>query len=106
MGRKVFDRSDKGMNQEMTPIDEKIRYENAASDNAVREAYQQGLKDGNDNRPQVIKYIDEIMPIIIHTCCLCHVELFRAMTFEEKTSFRSYCLECCTGLSDIESRGL
>jgi hypothetical protein len=46
------------------------------------------------NMPLVIKYIDKEMPIIIHTCAICHVELFRSMTFENITLNKSFCLMC------------
>ena len=46
------------------------------------------------NRPIVVKYFDQIMPVIISTCSICHVELFRSMTFEQKNISKSFCLEC------------
>lgn len=46
------------------------------------------------NRPQVIKYIDQEMPIIISTCHYCHIELFRSMTYEHKSMHKSLCFPC------------
>lgn len=52
------------------------------------------------NRPLVVKHFDKEMPIIISTCKKCHIELFRAMTYETKTYHESFCLTC---LSIIEA---
>ncbi len=54
----------------------------------------------NFNEPIGIKYINDIMPIIISTCCLCHVELFRSMTYECTTLHKNFCLTCASKLED------
>jgi len=54
------------------------------------------------NRPLVIKYIDKEMPVIIHTCVSCHVELFRSITYETKTLHKNYCI-ACSGIIETES---
>ncbi len=54
----------------------------------------------NSNQPKIIKYIDREMPVIIFTCCNCHVELFRSITFENKTLHENYCLTCVSKLKD------
>lgn len=46
------------------------------------------------NRPLVVKHLDKEMPIIIATCKHCHVELFRATTYEQKTFHVNFCLTC------------
>ena len=46
------------------------------------------------NRPIVVKHFDKEMPIIIHTCSTCNVELSRSMTYEIKTIHKSFCLMC------------
>ncbi len=53
-----------------------------------------------NHQPQVVKYFDEIMPIIIHTCANCCVELFRSMTFERTNDFKSLCLTCLEKLEE------
>jgi hypothetical protein len=49
---------------------------------------------------QVVKYFNEIMPIIITTCCKCNKELFRSMTMERTDYYRSYCQGCSLELED------
>jgi len=51
-------------------------------------------------RPKVIKYIDQEMPIIISTCHYCHVELFRSMTYENKSMYKSLCFPCIDKLEN------
>jgi hypothetical protein len=46
------------------------------------------------NRPLVVKYITEEMAIIISTCAMCHVELFKSMTYQSTTLHKSFCLAC------------
>lgn len=52
------------------------------------------------NRPLVVKHFDQPMPIIIHTCTKCYIELFRSMTYENKTFHKNYCLTCASELED------
>jgi hypothetical protein len=49
---------------------------------------------GKFNRPLVVKYFNQEMPIIVHRCEGCNTELFRSMTYEQKTLYRNYCLMC------------
>lgn len=46
------------------------------------------------NRPLVVKYINEEMPIIVSTCSNCHVELFKSMTYQQTTFHKNFCMEC------------
>lgn len=48
--------------------------------------------------PQIIKYIDQEMPIIISTCCFCNIELFRSITYEPISMHKNYCIDCANGL--------
>lgn len=52
------------------------------------------------NIPLVVKHLEKEMPIIISTCCHCHVELFRSVTYETKTLNKSFCLSCVMKLED------
>lgn len=54
------------------------------------------------NRPIVVKYINEEMPIIISTCANCHVELFKSMTYHQTTMHKSFCI-ACIGIIETES---
>jgi hypothetical protein len=49
-------------------------------------------------RPLVIKHIDKEMPIIVHTCCICSVILFKSMTYETRTMHRNFCMACASQL--------
>jgi len=52
------------------------------------------------NIPLVVKHLEKEMPIIIFTCSHCHVELFRSITYENKTFSKNYCLICAIKLED------
>lgn len=51
------------------------------------------------NQPLVNLYFNEEMPIIISTCCNCHVELFRSMTYQNMAFHKNFCMPC---IADIE----
>lgn len=54
----------------------------------------------NFNQPLVLKYFDQVMPIIIFSCSSCNVELFRSMTYENKTLHENFCIACASKLAD------
>lgn len=65
---------------------------NACTQNTDRECREEDCC--LDNRPKVIKYIEEIMPIIVTTCPQCNEELFRSMTYEIIKPHHTLCQDC------------
>lgn len=49
---------------------------------------------GHFHQPIIIKNIDKEMPVIISTCAICCVELFRSITYENSTMHKSFCIVC------------
>lgn len=52
------------------------------------------------NRPLFVKYLDVEMPIIISTCWVCGIELFKSMKHESHTLHKSHCLVCISILEE------
>jgi hypothetical protein len=55
------------------------------------------------NRPIVVKYINEIMPVISSHCAYCHVELFRSMKYQTVTLHKSLCMVCILNI-ELDAR--
>lgn len=51
---------------------------------------------------EVVKYFDQVMPIIVCKCGNCQVELFKSMMYEPKTLHINLCIDCYDKLKDKE----
>jgi len=58
----------------------------------------------NFNQPIVLKYFDQVMPIIIFSCSSCNVELFRSMTYENITLHKNFCMMCAEKIENEAAR--
>jgi len=50
--------------------------------------------------PQIVKYINEEMAIIVAVCCRCNTELFRCIMYEDKSPHKNFCINCIDKLED------